>query len=75
MKYLDLQAWQVGCLLGLAIGLAQAISGNLEIATLPIEEGIMRLAATMAGCAAFCALAAGVMTSLTSSHEDAPNQE
>lgn len=75
MKYLDLRAWQVGCLLGLAIGLAQAVSGNLEIASLPIEEGIVRLVATMVGCAAFCALAAGVMTGVTSSREDASSQE
>ncbi len=75
MKYVDLQAWQVGCLLGLAIGLAQAVSGNLEIASLPTEEGLMRLVATMAGCAVFCALAAGVMAGVTANREDSPSQE
>lgn len=75
MKYLDLQAWQVGCLIGLAIGLAQAVTGNLEIATLPVEEGVVRLIATMVGSAVFCALAAGLMTGMTAGREDAPNQE
>lgn len=75
MKYLGMQAWQVGCLFGLAVGLVQAVSGNLDIARLPIEEGLVRLVATMAGSAALCAIAAGVMTGVTSSREDVSGQD
>jgi hypothetical protein len=60
--HLGMTGWQIGCLLGLAIGLVQAMSGNLEIASLPVEEGITRLAATMMGSAVLCAAAAGIFT-------------
>ena len=47
-----MRSWQVGCLLGLAIGLLQAIASGLELTSLPIGEGLTRLLSTMIGTAA-----------------------
>lgn len=60
--HLGMAGWQIGCLLGLAVGLVQAISGNLGIASLPADEGLARLVTTMLGSAVLCALGAGMMT-------------
>ena len=60
--HLGMAGWQIGCLFGLTVGLVQAMSGNLEIASLPVDEGIARLVATMMGSAVLCAVAGGIFT-------------
>lgn len=71
--HLGMTGWQIGCLFGLAVGLVQAMSGNLEIVSLPVDEGITRLVATMMGSAVLCAVAAGIFT--TTGVREAPRPE
>jgi hypothetical protein len=73
--HLGLRSWQIGCLFGLVVGLAQAVSGNLEIASLPIEEGIARLIATMMGSAVLCAIGAGVLTGVAGGEDQIPRPD
>lgn len=70
-RFRMMKGWQVGVLFGLTIGLVQAISGNLEIASLSVEEGIVRLATTMFGSALLCGFAGGVVTGTTRREETA----
>ena len=57
-----MRSWQIGCLLGLALGLLQAIAGVLGLTSLPVGEGIARLLSTMIGTAALLGILGHVVT-------------
>lgn len=60
-----MKGWQIGVLFGLAIGLVQAMMGNLDIASLSVEAGMVRLASTMFGSAVLCGVAATIFAGVS----------
>ncbi len=70
-----MRGWQIGCLFGLGVGLYQAMSGDMELATLPIDEGVARLAVTMFSGAALCAMVRSAITMIASSEAEGAKQD
>ena len=63
MKWnLGLRNWQMGSLIGLAIGTIQALSGSLELETLSADAAMIRVAATLAGATVGCGLVGHFVT-------------
>lgn len=70
-----MRGWQIGCLLGLGVGLFQAMTGGLGLTSLPIDEGILRLAVTMAGGAVLCGTVGFALSTIANGSAEGPPED